>query len=138
MLNQHIKELKEKGVVITIQRLAILEYLHNNADHPTAEKIHKYLSEKYKTISLATVYNTLDMLKQAGVVHEINIGKEKRFDLATDSHHHFICRVCNKIIDVEIKCPMVDQEMVEGHKIESMQGMLFGVCADCRKFEEKE
>lgn len=136
-MKKRIERLKRKGVVLTIQRIGVLEILHNSPNHPTAEEIHKKLLEKYPTLSLATVYNTLQILKQAGEIQELNIGKEKRFDPIPGPHHHFYCRVCERIIDVEIACPVLDKGYVDNHKIENVQAVFFGICADCQKKEEK-
>ncbi len=132
-MDNKIKRLKEKGIVLTIQRMAVLDMLHNCSNHPTVEEIHKKLLKKYPTLSLATVYNTLEMLKQAGEIQELNIGKEKRFESLLESHHHFYCLVCERIIDLEIACPTFKAGEIDGHKIESMQAIFYGTCADCRE-----
>jgi Fur family peroxide stress response transcriptional regulator len=132
-MDNKIKRLKEKGVVLTIQRMAVLEVLQNSSNHPTVEEIHKKLLKKYPTLSLATVYNALEMLKQAGEIQELNIGREKRFDPSIEPHHHFYCRACERIIDLEIACPIAQKGCINGHKIESVQAIFFGICADCRE-----
>lgn len=136
MMDELIQRLKEKGIVLTIQRMAVLECLLKECMHPTVEELHKSLKQKFPTISLATVYNTLEMLKQAGVVHELNIGKEKRFDLADESHHHFYCRVCKKIMDIGVACKFSELGWINNHKVESVQGVFFGICSDCLPKEE--
>jgi len=133
LMNMKIERLKRRGVVLTIQRLAVLEFLHNTSSHPTAEAIHRELRKTYPTLSLATVYNTLEILKQAGEIQELNIGKKKHFDPIPEPHHHFYCRVCERILDVEISCPIAQKGCVDNHKIERVQAIFYGVCAECRK-----
>ena len=58
--------LKDKGVLLTIQRSAVLEFLQENTEHPTAEEIYQSLSVMYPALSRATIYNTLDLLKNTG------------------------------------------------------------------------
>ncbi len=130
-----IEKLKQKGIVLTIQRLAVLEFLHNSSSHPTAEAIHTKLKKKYPMMSLATVYNTLDMLKQAGEIQELTIGNAKHFDPIPQSHHHLYCRVCKRIIDVEISCPVCKSGRVQGHKVEEVQAVFYGICSDCLQRE---
>lgn len=65
--------LREKGYKVTPQRLAIYEVLNNCNMHPTAETIYRIISDDYPTMSLATIYKTLDLLKEAGVIQELNI-----------------------------------------------------------------
>ncbi|MBC7187385.1 MAG: transcriptional repressor [Calditrichaeota bacterium] len=132
-MKDKIQLLRKKGVVLTIQRLAVLEYLQEQRSHPTAEEIHRALRSQYPTLSLATVYNTLETLKQAGLVAELVVGKEKHFDLAEESHHHFRCRVCGRIYDVSVQCSFAAQGAIDGHAVETVQALFIGVCAECLK-----
>jgi Fur family peroxide stress response transcriptional regulator len=138
MMNELVQKLKEQGVVLTIQRMAVLECLLTECTHPTVEELHTALKKKFPTISLATIYNTLEMLKQAGVVRELNLGKEKRFDPVDESHHHFYCRECKKILDIGVACKFAEMKWVDNHKVESVQGIFYGVCSNCLKNEEKK
>ena len=69
---------KELGMKLTPQRLSILSYLDGNREHPTAEDIYRKVSRKFPTMSLATVYNTLETLKRQGMLTEITIDPDKR------------------------------------------------------------
>lgn len=138
IMEERVQRLKKKGIVLTIQRLAVLELLEGSSDHPTVEAIHKRLVKIYPTLSLATVYNTLEMLKQAGEIQELNIGKKRCFDPVPEPHHHFYCWVCERILDVEINCPIVQKGYIDSHKIERVQAIFYGVCAECRKKGEKD
>ncbi|MBU1614597.1 transcriptional repressor [bacterium] len=133
-MNEKIERLKGKGVVLTIQRLAVLEFLEASTTHPTVEEIYKALKEKYPSISQATVYSTLELLKGAGEIQELSIRKERAcFDPNSRMHHHFFCRRCERILDVSIECPVSKRGEVDGHKVEEVQAYLYGVCADCLK-----
>lgn len=92
---------KNIGIKLTPQRLAILSYLDGNKDHPSASNIHAEVSIRFPTMSIATVYNTIDILKQHGDILELTIDPDKkRFDPNTQLHHHLICVSCKKIIDI--------------------------------------
>lgn len=129
--------LKERGVPWTIQRYAVLEYLYEHRDHPTAEDIYRGLKRKLPTISRATVYNTLELFKKHGLVREVIVEKERaRYDYLVERHIHFLCRRCGRLYDLEaVKCPLLEQEFVEGHRLEECRPYLVGTCRDCLKEE---
>lgn len=136
MSRERIERLKKKGIAPTIQRLVVLEYLEESTTHPTVEEIYEALKGQYPTFSKATVYNTLQVLTQAGLIQELTIEKEKaHYDPRSDIHHHFFCRRCHQIYDVEIDCAVAKRGMIDGHKIEMVQAYFYGLCAQCQKEE---
>ncbi len=123
------------GLKRTPQRLAILEYLDGNTSHPSAEEIYRAVSKKYRSMSFATVYNTLHALTQTGSVRELALDRDrKRYDPDTTLHHHCICVDCKKIIDVpedlaiEVPKGAARDFTVIGSHVE-----FYGHCASCRK-----
>jgi len=137
MDKERIHRLKEKGLAPTIQRLVVLRYLEGSTTHPTVEEIYEALKGEYPTFSKATVYNTLQVLIQAGLIQELTIEKEKaHYDPRTDIHHHFLCRRCHHIYDVEIDCAVAKRGTIDGHKVEMVQAYFYGLCARCQREEE--
>ena len=133
------KRLRELGLVPTIQRVAVLEFLEKNHTHPTAEEVYCGVKTRFPSISKATVYNTLDVLKKAGTIRELTIAREAaHYDYDPSSHPHFLCRVCGNLIDVDLPCPIRSGDEVLGHKVESVQTYLYGVCSQCRKNHDKD
>ena len=134
-LKKKIAGLQKKGVPLTIQRHAVLEYLYKNRTHPTVEEIYTDLKTRYPVISKATVYNALSFLKKHGTIKEITIEKGKaRFDYRVEPHNHFFCRKCGYICDLEIKgCPLAEKKMIDGHKIEELGQYIIGICSECLK-----
>ena len=131
-IEEKIARLKGKGVVLTLQRLAVLEVLGKEI-HATAEEIFQKLVRKYPTISRATIYSSLDALKQAGEIQELTIRRETScFDFYPHNHHHFLCRKCGKIFDVQITCPIARRGKVEGHRVDETQAYFYGICRGCR------
>ena len=129
-----MEKYRDSGLKLTPQRLAILEYLDGNKEHPSAEDVYKAVSRKFPTMSLATVYNTLMTLKQRGLVRELTMDPVKmRFDPQPTPHHHLICVDCRKIIDIhtrfKINLPEMEQEGFEivGNHIE-----FYGRCSKCK------
>ncbi len=136
-IEEKIERLKKKGVVLTLQRLFVLETLGKNV-HATAEDIYQRFVKKYPTVSRATIYSCLDVLKQAGEIQELTIRKEMScFDFEPHPHHHFLCRKCGKIFDVEISCPVARKGRVEGHRIDDVQAYFYGTCRGCIAREKK-
>ncbi len=136
-LEDKIERLKKKGVVLTLQRLAVLKILKDKV-HATAEDIYQKLEKKYPTISRATIYSCLDALKQAGEIQEFTIRKEmSHFDFDSHPHHHFLCRKCGKIFNVEISCPIAKKGDVDGHQVEEVQAYFYGICSGCLKNRKK-
>ncbi len=134
-----LKKLKEKGFERkfkrTPQRLAILSYLDGNTSHPSAEEIYRSVSRKYRSMSFATVYNTLNTLVEAGAVRDLNIDPaRRRYDPNTHPHHHLICMGCRMVVDVpeaisvEIPKSIAGEYQVVGNHIE-----FYGYCSSCRK-----
>lgn len=131
--------LRELGLVPTIQRVAVLEFLEKNHTHPTAEEVYCGVKTYFPSIAKATVYNTLDVLKKAGTIRELTIAREAaRYDYDPSSHPHFLCRICGKLYDVDLPCPIRAGDEILGHKVESVQTYLYGVCSQCRKNHDKD
>ncbi len=125
---------KSLGIKLTPQRLAILEFLEGNKEHPSAEDIYKAIKIRFPSMSFATVYNTLEVLLSKGIVKEILIdGSKRRFDPDVSPHHHFICKKCGKIIDVKCKYDIYLPEELKDCEIEDYQLVFYGYCKDCKK-----
>lgn len=129
-----MKEYKRIGLKLTPQRLAILEYLKDNREHPSAADIYAAVSEKFPTMSFATVYNTLKALKKKDNVQELAIdGGKKRYDPDTVRHHHLICTECRKIVDVYLDFDLgVPEEERHGFEITGNHVDFYGICPECR------
>lgn len=136
-LRDAISTLKESGVRITPQRHAVLEYLLNSMIHPTADDIYKALESKFPNMSVATVYNNLRVLREIGLVRELNYGdSSSRFDCNTTEHYHIVCEECGKIVDFHY--PSLDEvealaEKVAGFDITHHRLELYGTCEECKK-----
>lgn len=132
-LEEKKARLKEQGILVTIQRSAILEFLQDNTHHPTAEEIYRSLRGIYPALSRATIYNALDLFKQHGLVQEINIERNKaHYDYKIEPHHHFLCRHCSRIYDVDMeKIPWEKKDRLNGHRIEEVWLYVIGTCVAC-------
>ncbi len=134
-MQESIKRLKEKGIRITPQRLAVFNFLKKQNRHLTAEEIFQGIKKNFLGLSLATVYSILELFKKERLIQEIRIDFYKScFEVKTGFHHHFFCKKCGKILDLEIKpCKHLKEKEVEGNIIEEFQGYFYGICKDCRE-----
>jgi Fur family peroxide stress response transcriptional regulator len=92
---------QSRGLKMTPQRRAIIDYMQSAHHHPTADEVLQMVNRKFPMTSRATVYNTLNWLKQEGLIKEVFEAGSVRFDPNTEHHHHFVCRKCGKVEDVE-------------------------------------
>jgi len=93
--------LRAHGCTITPQRRAVLRFLDGNLDHPSAARIYEAVTADLPVSSRATVYNTLALLVQLGVVGLVRgTDGEMRYDPNTDAHHHLFCDQCGRLEDV--------------------------------------
>lgn len=132
-----VQRLKEAECRITPQRLAILEVLVQSDDHPSAEDIYRQLVKSYPTMSPATVYKTLSLLKIKGEVLELEFSDlANRYDGKNPyPHPHVICTTCGLIVDQTFLGleEITDRMMAEtGFTISRHRLDFFGVCPSCR------
>ncbi|MCS7200343.1 MAG: transcriptional repressor [Caldimicrobium sp.] len=133
-LQKRLETYKRLGLKLTPQRLAILEYLENTREHPSAEDIYNALKDRFPSMSFATVYNTLEVLIEKGLVKELSIdSSKKRFDPFLHSHHHFICKQCGKIFDVERNFDILIPEELKEFEVSDFQVVFSGLCPTCKK-----
>lgn len=131
-MENYKKLLLEKGIKPTFQRIKILEYLQHHKIHPTVDMIYAALFNQIPTLSKTTVYNTLDKLRKEGLVNVLTISEsELRYEYSSKPHHHFLCKVCKNIIDVDIECPYLESRMISDHKVEEIHGYFRGICKKC-------
>lgn len=120
-------ELRARGLALTPQRRAILQFLEGNLDHPTAHQVLDAVTADFPVTSRATVYNTLQLLVEIGAVRTLRTGDEARFDPNTAPHHHLQCTRCGRLQDVP-----ADRVEVRLDGATTLAEVRFdGVCASC-------
>ena len=136
-VEQMVNHLKDGDHRITPQRLGILKVLAGSSGHPSAEIIHSALVTHYPTMSLATVYKTLSLLKQEGQVLELQFSDlGNRYDGKKPyPHPHVICTKCGEIVDPSLlDLQEITKNMMAetGYKIVAHRLDFFGLCPDCQ------
>ena len=137
MYKKYVKMLKENSIKTTFQRLEILRYLDCHRTHPTANKIYLALIEKNPSLSKTTVYNSLGIFKENDIIQTPTISNsEIRYDFKCTIHHHFLCKKCGKIIDIDSSCPHIEKIRKEGYQIDEAHGYFKGICKECLQKEK--
>ena len=136
-LSQMRSKLKENDFRLTPQRLAILKVLAVSEGHPTVELIHETVRAEFPTTSIATIYKTVNLLKQLDEVLELGFpGGSNRYDGNRPyPHPHVICTECKKIIDPNLgSFKDLTKEVVKetGFQIINHRVDFFGTCRDCQ------
>ena len=125
---------RARGLKVTPQRQAVFRALHDNPEHPTAESVYDAVRAEMPTISLRTVYQTLNDLAAMGELRQLSFGPgSARFDPNADDHHHLVCESCGKVIDVYADTSRVELTPAarQGFTITTTQVVFRGRCADC-------
>jgi Fur family transcriptional regulator, peroxide stress response regulator len=132
-----IKQLKEKGLKVTPQRLAIIEVLIEKSDlHPGTRLIYEEARKKRKTLSLSTTYATLSELSSLGIIKTLQFDQmENRYEGNMEEHINLICGTCGKILDYKIPIAVDRREVAKetGFSITDTRLEYYGYCQECRK-----
>jgi Fur family peroxide stress response transcriptional regulator len=136
-----INKLKDSGMRITPQRIAICQMISESTAHPTAAMICESIRRQYPSLSLATVYNTLDTLAGLGAITILGQAGDDNvhYDGNRFPHVHFACIACHKIEDIDYpEIAGVDFEIANrlNYKIMGACFMYYGLCPDCQKLKQ--
>jgi Fur family peroxide stress response transcriptional regulator len=130
-----IEALRKKGYKATPQRIAICRFALQDRGHPTAQRIHDEVKKIHPTVSLATVYKTLQVLEELNLIQELNFPKgQARFDSYMKPHMNLVCLQCGNIKDLD---ELTTREIVErvatttkftatGQRLD-----VYGICQKC-------
>ena len=135
---QLIAKLKERQYRITPQRVELIRLIAASEGHPSASQLYNQIKVQFPTMSLATVYKTLDLLKEVGEVLEIGLRDDSHYDGNKPyPHPHLICMKCQKIMDGELDVAVgkIIQEVENnfGFRVVKHQLDFYGLCPDCQK-----
>lgn len=128
--------LREKKIQVTPQRLAILEQLKLRKDHPSAEMIFHCLKDEFPSLTLVTVYNTLQKLEHSGLCMKVNpLHTSARYDGNVSDHQHAICINCQKIVDIHDGSVLIELPdwFKDIFKVLQESVSLYGLCKECQE-----
>jgi len=135
MNDDPVKMLRDQGVQVTAQRLAVLRAI-SRRPHCTADDIVEVVRAEIGTISRQAVYDTLGLLAEKGIIRRIQpAGSPTRYeDRVGDNHHHLICRTCGKTVDVDCavgSAPCLNAAETSGFLIDEAEVIYWGTCPKC-------
>lgn len=137
-MSDDIREMLEQhGVTPSFHRMKIYEYLRAHRTHPSADEIHMDIIREIPTLSKTTVYNTLKLFLEKGLVTAVTIEEnEVRYDAYTSFHAHFKCLVCDRVYDIEKATSITHSEAlvgrtIQGHRVTEAHLYLKGICRVC-------
>jgi len=131
-------QLSELGYRLTPQRMMIVSAIENSDNHISAEEIYTQVVAKYPHVNISTVYRTLELLKQVGLVTETDLGegRVKYHPALKGHHHHLVCQKCGAIINID-ESTLARLEDVLLHRYNFSASLrhvaIFGLCGNCRK-----
>jgi Fur family ferric uptake transcriptional regulator len=128
--------LREHGLQVTVQRLAVYRAVVTNP-HCAADDVHAAVRAELGAVSMQTVYDALAALTEKGLLRRIQpAGSPARYEArAGDNHHHLICRICGRTIDVDCAVgttPCLTAADDSGYEIDEAEVIYWGRCPDCR------
>jgi Fur family ferric uptake transcriptional regulator len=132
------RQLRAAGKRVTAQRKRVLDVLSKAKGHLDANEIHELARRLDPRLSLATVYRTLHVLKESGLVRELHLDDtHHHYELDSQNRHsHLVCTVCGQVIEVD-SASFTEAAQAAGHaygfEVASAHVELTGVCASCQK-----
>jgi Fur family peroxide stress response transcriptional regulator len=125
------------GLALTPQRLAIYEALAGDDSHPSAADVYNRIKPALPSLSLGTVYRTLELFERQGLVARVHVaGDEARFDAHLDDHQHLVCVRCRRVIDFQdprLQRLPVPKGLPGGFRVLSQRLHLLGLCRACQR-----
>lgn len=123
------------GRRLTPQRRLVYEALAATDSHPDAEQLISLVRRHDPRVSVATVYNTLRLLADAGWILELRgLGPKTRYDANTGEHDHFTCRGCGRVEDIPVQLDPVERlrgQGFEGYRVDTVHVHARGLCEAC-------
>lgn len=132
---------RDRGLKVTPQRQGVFRVLYGNGSHPTAHAVFECLRDEMPTISLRTVYQTLNDLVALGEIEQFGVGTgAARFDPATDAHHHLVCTRCGAMRDVHGGFPglRLPARQRQGFTVSGAEIVFRGLCATCSRTTSRQ
>lgn len=130
-----IATLRQHGLQVTYQRLAIYQALYNTEEHPSADAIYQQVRKRFPMISLGTVYKALERFHEAGLIQKVSpLTELARYDAVVKPHHHLVCLKCQMIKDIEDSSveKKITLSPVNGFQVVRQQVLFQGYCPTCQ------
>ena len=129
-------KLKQLGIRLTPQRLAIAEVVVNSGDHPSVKDVYERVKAFFPYLTLATVYSTLDVLEKASIVRQLPFQRQSRYDANLSPHANLVCVGCGSVHDADVGQEMVADlrkrlEASSDYQFTGQRVDFYGWCPNC-------
>lgn len=139
-IDQRLTTFKERcirlALALTPQRLSIYQVLASDDAHPSAEDIYRRIKPSLPSLSLGTVYRTLELFEEHGLISRVHaFSDQARFDANLEEHHHLVCVKCRRVLDFEdprLAALPIDQADLHGFQVLTQRIHLVGFCSTCK------
>ncbi len=135
-IENFIVQCKTNALSITPQRLAIYKILIKDKTHPNPESVYNSIKPDFPTISLATVYKTLETFEKHNIISVVTpLHETVRYDAEMKNHHHIVCVRCKKVVDLmddDLDKLQVPKKVIKGNTFVDFNIQFNVVCAECR------
>ncbi|MCS7283214.1 MAG: transcriptional repressor [Anaerolineae bacterium] len=138
-MNAVVRRLREQGYRLTPQRMAVLQAVLKGPGHLSAEDIYQQVADAFPMMSLATVYKTLEVLRDLGEVVELSVEGQARYDGNPRPHVHLICEKCRAVMDwsAEVDFPVAEAAIVaSGFRPSYYRLEVYGLCPRCQASDD--
>ena len=126
----------DRGLSLTPQRFAIYQVLAGDDSHPSAEEIFRRLKPQLLSLSLGTVYRTLELFEEHGLISRVEVlGDQARFDANQEDHAHLICVRCRRVTDMhdeQILSAPLPKKTLGGFQVLARRVHFLGICTACQ------
>ena len=129
-----VTALRDRGMRVTPQRVVVHRALRELDRHVTADELLDAVTDRLPNVSLPTVYATLELLEELGMVRRVQRSGTTLFDPRTDPHHHLVCTTCGSVedLDAELQSAAVERAATRhGFRHERVEALVHGRCRDC-------
>ena len=133
-VDEMVHRCRDAGLSVTPQRIAVYKALLKSEEHPTPEMLFKSVKRQMPSLSLATIYKSLDALEKLGLVQAVEVDSDsRRYDANMSRHHHLVCTKCRKVIDFydEQLNAVRPSRRHRGFVAKSITVKVLGFCARC-------
>src|SRR5262245_4267818 len=124
-------------LALTPQPLAIYQVLASDPSHPGAQDIYRRIKPNIPSLSLGTVYRTLELFEEQGLINRVHaFSDQARFDANLDAHHHLVCVQCRRVMDFEdqrLAALPIQESNLQGFRVLSHRIHLVGLCESCQQ-----
>ncbi|MBN40445.1 MAG: transcriptional repressor [SAR202 cluster bacterium] len=142
MLSNDLHQLmKSEGIKITPQRLAIAEVLVNSTDHPSVQQIYERVKDHFPSLTLNTIYSTINVLVKRGLIQELPFQQYSRYESNLNPHLNLVCTICGDIADSSaadalVKDLLLNVEGSENFEIAWQRMDFYGECKKCTSVKD--